>query len=328
MKLPTNYIVQNFYQFAGFPVFKKYTNTYNACCPSCREGKSWGKKKRLYYMVDDDFLYCQNCGHNWSPVNWVMEQSGKSYYEVLDDIKDYDSDEIIKIKEDIKPTVVVHSTLPEDSINLFDKQQLEYYKDNKVVKDALKLIKTRRLDVAVNKPRTLFISLKDFVHKNRLIIPFYDVDNQIQFYQTRSMYGETPKYLSKPGGDKTVFGIRNIDPDLEYLFIFEGPIDSMFVKNGLAVGGISLTERQEADLETYRLYKKIWVLDNQLDNKDVKNKVTQLVERGEQVFFWPKKYDRFKDLNEICVKCKLDKVKPQFFIKNSYSGIEALIKLN
>jgi len=327
MRLPREYIIQKFYEFAGSPTFKKYTNTYNACCPACREGKSWGKKKRLYYMVDDDYMFCQNCQRNWNPINWVMEMSGMEFVEVMRDSEEYDSTEIVEAKKEPVISKPSSGTLPDDSINLFDEQQVSYYKGNKVVDDALNLIKKRRLDTAINHPRGLFVSLKDFVHKNRLIIPFYDAENQIQFYQTRSMYGEDPKYLSKPGADKTVFGIRNIDPELDYLFIFEGPIDSMFVKNGVAMGSISLSDAQEDELEKYRLLERIWVLDNQLNNEDVKKKVTQLIERGEKVFFWPKKYKDFKDLNEICVKCKLDKVKPEFFINNAFSGMEALIKL-
>ena len=42
--------------------------------------------------------------------------------------------------------------------------------------------------------------------------------------------------------------------DLGYIFIFEGPIDSFFVKNGVAVGGISkgrscFTKRQDLQIQ-------------------------------------------------------------------------------
>ena len=57
--IPKSYIIQKFYQYAGYPRFNKVSNTYYGCCPICREGKSWGKKRRLYYVVDDNTLYCQ-----------------------------------------------------------------------------------------------------------------------------------------------------------------------------------------------------------------------------------------------------------------------------
>jgi len=330
MKLPEQYVVQKFYQYAGFPTFKKYSNVYNACCPSCREGKSWGKKKRLYYMIKDDYLYCQNCSRRWTPIDWIIEQSGMTLQEILKESKNYNTtkNNFKQTEENYKP---ISNTLPDDSINLFDKQQLIYYKENKVIQDALKLIKHRRLDTAINRPRALFISLKDFVHKNRLIIPFYDINNQIQYYQTREIYKkdeiDRPKYLSKQNAEKTLFGIRNIDKSLDKLLIFEGPIDSMFVKNSIAMGGIALSNHQEEELRKYNLFEKIWVLDNQLNNKDVKKRMQQLVDKGETVFFWPDKFKNYKDLNEICINYELDKVNPKFFIKNAYSGIKALIKL-
>ena len=48
--LPENYIIQKFYEYAGYVQYLKHNNTYNGCCPICHEGKSWGKKKRCFYM--------------------------------------------------------------------------------------------------------------------------------------------------------------------------------------------------------------------------------------------------------------------------------------
>ena len=329
MKLPSGYIISKFYQYVGFPTFKKISNTYNGCCPSCREGKSWGKKKRLYYIVKNDYFYCQNCCKSWSTANWIMEQTGLSYKELIEDVKKSDYN-INIVEEPIKPKKNTSvGTLPEDSINLFDKQQLEFYKNNQIIKDVLEFIKMRRLDTAINKPKNLFISLKDFVHKNRLCIPFYDINNKIKFYQTRTIYNnsEGPKYLSKLNSEKTVYGINNINTELEYLFITEGPIDASFIKNGLAVGGISLTELQKKELEPYYLYNKVWILDNQLDNKNVKNKMEELIQNNETVFIWPSELKQFKDINEVCQKFELDSISTNFILKNSFKGLEALVKI-
>ena len=73
------------------------------------------------------------------------------------------------------------STLPKDSINLLDINQIQYYEKNTVVRKGLDVISSRRLNTAVNKPASLWVSLSDFIHKNRLVIPFYNKDNKIQF---------------------------------------------------------------------------------------------------------------------------------------------------
>ena len=93
----------------------------------------------------------------------------------------------------------VVDSLPHDSINLFDTHQLQYYGDDEIVKKCSDVIKNRRLDVAINRPKNMWLSLSDYVHKNRLVLPFYDLDNNIIFYQSRTIIPseKLPKYLSK-----------------------------------------------------------------------------------------------------------------------------------
>jgi hypothetical protein len=329
--IPSEYIIAKFYELAGFPKFKRGSGNYNGCCPSCREGKSWGKKRRLFYLPEKDLICCHNCNINWNPINWIMEQSGLSFHQVMEESKEYDFANFEV--EDTKFVRPESDTLPEDSINLFDKQQLTFYADNQVVKDARAFIKKRRLDTAINRPDALYISLKDFIHKNRVVIPFYDYKGKIVWYQSRAIYKkdeiDRPKYMSKLNAERGVFGLNKINPQLDYLFIFEGPIDSMFVKNGLAMGGVVMSDLQHEQMNRFRLHQKIWVLDNEVkENKDVKYQVNKLLEHGERVFFWPRKYKGIKDINELCVKVGRDKIRPEFFIENSYSELEGLTKLS
>ena len=58
--IPQEYIVEKFYQYAGYPKYKKLTNVYERGCPVCRERKSWNKKRRLYYIVKEDHIFCHN----------------------------------------------------------------------------------------------------------------------------------------------------------------------------------------------------------------------------------------------------------------------------
>jgi hypothetical protein len=328
--LPSEYVIQKFYEYAGYPKFKRVSNTYNGCCPTCREGKSWGKKRRLFYIPKKDIIACHNCPKNWSPVNWIMEQSGRSFKEIMEESKKYNFS--ISELQDESFTRPETSDLPEDAINLFDEQQMNYYIDNKVVRDMLLLIKDRRLDTAINRPKALYVSLKDFIHKNRLVIPYYDYNGKILWYQSRAIYAkdqkEFPKYISKVNGDRTVFGLDKINAQLDHLFIFEGPIDSMFTKNGIAMGGISMSDLQESQMRRYKLYKKIWILDNQIkSNDEVRSQMTRLLENGERVFIWPEKYAGIKDINELCCKVRRDSIKSEFFIENSYVGSAGLARM-
>ena len=324
-KLPAELIEQYFYKYSS-NVTKKANGVLNGRCPTCHEGDSWNTKKRLYFIPEKYTITCHNCAKNWYPAQWIVMVSGVSYKDIATESLEYD----IYYGEDFDtPKKTNSQILPYDSINLFDPIQVKYYEDNVVVQDALAIIKKRRLDTAVNSV-PLYVSLKDFIHKNRICIPFYDTNNKISFFQTRAIYSEDAeiaKYLSKSGSDKTVFGLNKISYDLDYLFITEGPIDSMFIQNGISMAGLQISEKQMTLLNPYFLYKKIWVLDNQLDNKEVVDKYHSLINKGETVMIWPKSCKTFKDFNEMCVHYKLDKISTEFVIKNSFEGKAATLKL-
>lgn len=341
MLIPHEYILQKYYQYAGYPQFKKGSNTYVAGCPVCREGTSWGKKRRSIYIVDDNVICCHNCGWYSDAVKWVQEVSGMSFNEIINEAKNYDVLPLDVLSNDTTKKLQTKpvESLPFDCINLFDKHQIEFYKDNKVVCDALELMKKRKLDVAINKPDTLWVTYRDKVHKNRIVIPFYDEKKNIIFYQSRLIYDKDvkfyPKYLSKINGEKSLYNINKITPDIEFIFVFEGPIDSFFVKNGTAVAGIqenssnTFSSLQEHQLTSFKLYKRIWVLDSQWQDKASRTKTIKLLDQGETVFIWPETLGRkYKDINEYCIDQNKTEISPQFFIEHSAYGLKAKLLMS
>jgi hypothetical protein len=159
-----------------------------------------------------------------------------------------------------------------------------------------------------------------------LVIPFFDESNKVVCYQTRALtQNQFPKYLTK-FGEKELFGLSNIDSELPYVFIFEGPIDSMFVKNGLAMASLSPTERQLQQLNNLIGYEQIWVFDNDKNNQQTSRKILKYINEGKKIFIWPKEFMKFKDFNEVCCSLELDEIPWKFVVKNSAQGQEALIK--
>lgn len=342
MLLNENFIVSKFYQYAGYPKYNKTTKSYYGGCPTCREGKSWGKKRRLYYIVKKNLIFCHNCGLSMRPVKWIQTVSSMNYVEIMRENNQFISPEI-EYKQDIVEEVVPKidtkdDLLPSDSIDLSDTIQVNYYRDNKYINAALELIRTRNLENAINRPKTFWISLVDKVHKNRLVIPFYDENEKIVHYQTRTIIEDIksslPKYLSKQNNEKTLFGINNIDQSKKYIFITEGPLDACFIKNGIAVAGINegkgslFTQRQSKQLESFDHLQKIWILDNQRIDKASRRKSTFLLKHGEKVFLWPEELKKFKDINEVCIKHKLTEISEKFLLDNTYSGLKGNIVLS
>ena len=336
ISVPEQYVIDVLYENVYKISYNKYTKTYNGCCPICKEGGSWGKKKRFYYIPNKELAYCHNCGYSKKAIGFITEVTNKPLHFIINEIKEFDTEIVVHKKEEVIKKEIDKS-LPEDCINLTDISQIEYYKDNLAVKEALKIIKERRLDKGVNKPKTFYISLSDPVHKNRLILPFYNEVGEVIFYQSRGLLRKDlfakPKYLSKVNAERSLYGVQNIDSSLEQVFIFEGPIDSYFCKNGLATCGITenssrmFTSLQKDQMNKLNLFEKIYVLDNQWLDKAALSKSIILADNKEKVFIWPKELKTFKDFNEICVASNKDKIRPEFILKNTHSGLKAKLLL-
>ena len=338
MLLPDEYTIQKFHQLAGYVKKKHNGRIYEGGCPVCKEGKSWGRKRRLYYILGENHIYCHNCGWTGTPIAFIQEVEGVTYRQIIQEIEDYDILPDIIDQDKIVPQNIQSESLPSDSINLLDNIQIEYYSGDHIVSQVIDFTTQRNLFSACNRPNTLWVSLKDNIHRNRLILPFYDEHNNIEHYQSRAVLptdNKLPKYLSKVGSEKTLFNINNIDSELDYIFIFEGPIDSCFVRNGIAVAGIQersdllFTSKQKSQLLSYPFHQRVWVLDSQQQDKAASMKTEKLIDQGETVFIWPEEYGkRFKDFNDMAIGLNKNEIPYKFILKNSYTGLKARLMLN
>jgi hypothetical protein len=325
VSLPEDFVVTKFYQYVGNPTKNRYNNTYQGSCPMCREGSSWMKKKRFYFIPEKNLVFCHNCGYKKNPVNWISELCNITISSLLKEVQEYSPSFSSFVLEDTKPTKIVVDTLPKDCINLFDEAQIKFYRSNPFIVNALDFLRRRNLLNAANNPKAFYISLNDKFHKNRIIIPFYDENGKIVHYQSRSLDEQKdlrPRYISKLNSEKTIFNIDKIDLSFDTIFIFEGPFNSCFVKNGVAVGGIQensyqlYTKKQEEQISKFPFHKKVWVLDSHHKDTAAHNKIKKLLQLKEAVFIWPKKIgELYKDFNDICIGFDINEVSDKFIKK-------------
>ena len=332
MELTQEFLIEMMYVHCKRPIHKRYQNVFNAECPVCKEGKSAGRTRRLFYFPNKQYFFCHNCSKSWKPFEWVKEVSGLSVTKIIKKNNEKNKSEIInprKFKASHKENAALPTEipdLPENSIDLCDLTQVNFFKENQMLQTALECCKSRRLFSAVNRCKTFYISLEDKIHKNRLVLPFFNDANKVICYQTRALTGDQfPKYLTK-FGEKHVFGINNIIQEVPFVFIFEGPIDSMFVKNGVAIAALSPTECQIDELNNLLGYEQIYVFDNDKNNEQTAKKIEKTIRSGKRVFIWPKEFRRFKDINEVCCSLELDEISWKFIVKNSLKGSEAIVK--
>ena len=85
--LPREYIVAKFYEYGRSPIYNKFNNVYQCSCPVCRETL---KKKRCYYLPDNDNVYCHNCGWSSKPLKWIKRVADVSTTDIIEEVKDYE----------------------------------------------------------------------------------------------------------------------------------------------------------------------------------------------------------------------------------------------
>ena len=339
MTLPEDFVVIKFYEIGYRPIYNKFNSVYQCACPICREGKSLNKKRRCYYVPKNDNIFCHNCGWSSKPLKWIKEVTGASDAEIIGELKEFtpDIDSLVSTQDEAPK--IVTETLPRDSINLSDQLQCDFYRTNDIYRATLHIVEQRRLDTAVNRPDKLYLSLSDVVHKNRLVIPFVNENHDIEFYQTRTVLNRDnktkPKYLGRVGCEKTLFNINKVDSNHDKVYIFEGPLNAFFTKNSVAVAGItergkSFTVRQQQQLDgVLKFYDKVWILDSQWVDTASLIKSDVLLKQGESVFIWPEKFGkRFKDFNDIAIECKVDEIGWEFIEKNTFDGLEGIVRLS
>lgn len=347
--LPTDYITEMFYDLAYDVCHYTGNNTYNGGCPICHEGSSFGKKKRCWWLPDKGIIHCFNCGETWNPFNFIKAASGLSTADIAKQVQEgeygfinLDREETVNPvpKEVLALMDTTNGTLPEDSIDLTNEAQLKFYKDNSVVHKALKYLNSRRLFTAINRPDKYYVSLRDHTHKNRLVFPFNDINGKTIFYQSRAFganidgFREDVRYLGKAGAEKSIFNIDKVDDSIDEVFVFEGPIDACFVKNGVATAGISKGGKDFTNLQENQIsillfnHSIVWMLDNQWVDETARLKSESLLNRGESVFMWPEELKEYKDFNELCVKNSLDEVPLSVVRKYTYQGTKGLEILN
>jgi hypothetical protein len=120
-----------------------------------------------------------------------------------------------------------------------------------------------------------------------------------------------------------IFGLNNVDKN-QTIYVTEGPIDSLFLPNSVAVGN--------ANLKSVGDYlpkdKSVLVYDNEPRNKEVVREIKTAIEAGFHVVIWPKDISE-KDINDMVLKANMSAEEILNTInKNTFQGPKALLTFN
>ena len=294
-------------------------NLYNFRCPICGDSQKHKNKARGYfYQIKTNTNFkCHNCGASLSFNNFLKQVDSTLH-------KQYTME---KFKEGFTGRNFV-----------VDEPQLEFTKP--IFKKKINLPRASEIPVAKNylEKRNLDASQFYFAAKfkewtntqkhtfdtigrdeSRIIIPMYDTDKNLIGFQGRSLGPNSVKYITVMLQDEApkLFGLDKID-DTKPIYITEGPFDSTFLENSVAMCGSDL------DIGSFGWSSYIWVFDNEPRNREIIERINKTIDRGDQIVIWPSNILE-KDINDMILSGHNVK---SIVESNTYSSLQAKIKFN
>lgn len=160
----------------------------------------------------------------------------------------------------------------------------------------------------------------------RIIIPFISADHRLIAIQGRSLDTKNNKLryitIKAPGNFPKIFGLDKFDSKKPG-YAVEGPIDSLFLPNAIAVAGSNIH-----DVVKYVGNNITQISDNEPRNKAIVRGLHDALKNGIRIFIWPQSMKGIKDINDaILAGYSITKL-VDIIEKNTFSGLEANLALS
>lgn len=292
---------------------------YNFRCPICGDSQKHKNKARGYiYVVKNNTNFkCHNCGASLSLNNFIKKIDGTLHKQyTLEKFKEGHTGRGFVVEEPEfkfkKPVFRKKLDLPKASENAAAREYLEKRKLNPD-----KFYFANNFKRWVNTKKQTFDTIgRD---ESRIIIPMYDRDKNLIGFQGRSLVPNSVKYITVMLEDEApkIYGLDSIDEKLS-VYVVEGPFDSTFVNNSVALCG------SDGDLGYLEGSDTILVYDNEPRNREIVGRIERCIERNQKVVIWPTNIIE-KDINDM-VLAGHDVM--SMLKLNTYSGLEAKLKFN
>ena len=312
---------------------------WNFSCPFCGDSQKNLSKARGYVFQRGTNLFyrCHNCGVSTNVGNLIKHMDNALHKEFI--LERYKSGETNNTRS---ANTVLNIQPPRfDKLSkqkIFEHSEwvdklpsghfcLEYCNRRNIPKEALsKLLFTQH-----------YKKFMDAIYPNhghddmyddaRLVIPFYDENNELIAMSGRALENSSEKlrYVTirtNESDKKLVYGMDRIDKN-QTVKIVEGPIDSLFLKNAIASGDANL----KLCAEEVGLDNVILIFDNEPRNKEVCKLILKAINLHYNVVIWPAT-TKGKDINEMVLSGKSVGEIESIISSNTFRDIEATLKFN
>ena len=302
---------------------------WNFRCPICNDSKKSKIKARAYiYRQKSNLSFiCHNCGHSCSFSNFLKTLDHTLFQEYQ--MERYKNESTRNVKEPdftlVKTKPIFNKSLSIPTIeSLSDSHTAKKYVKNRLISpefwnvlyyadDFKKFIQNTFIDYNINR-------LID--NDTRLVIPFYDRDNNLLGVQGRALDQSKIRYITiKKEEAKKIYGLNRIDLTKQ-IYVVEGPIDSLFLNNAVATMDANLTS--VSDILPSNI---VLIFDNEKRNKEIVNNMERAIKRNFQVCIWPDSIEQ-KDINDMIKSGLTIQNIHDIIQKNTFVDLKAQLQFN
>lgn len=315
-------------QLEGFTKKKDYL--YNFRCPVCGDSKKKSKKRGYVFRKTSGlFFMCHNCGHSTTLGNLIKIVSPSLHKEyVMDAYKDSNYGGTKVSKKEITKTF----DIPKPKF----KKKSEYEKNTIASLDdehpAKKYIVNRNIPTKFLNDMFYVEDFKEYVDsilpnnkyklfKNdpRIVIPFRSKSGILIAVQGRAVGDSDLRYVTiKIREDlPKIYGMDRVDIS-KRLYVVEGPFDSMFLDNTVAMAG--------ADMSGELRKNTVFIFDNEKRNHEITKRMSKVLDRGYHLCIWPENLKE-KDINDMILSGKSSRDIEKIIDDNLYTGLSGKFKL-
>mgnify|MGYP001032225729 FL=1 len=315
---------------------KSYTPYRANCrCPICGDSQKSKIKARGWLLQREAniLFYCHNCHASLGMANFLKEVDMALYnsYTMDRGLEKYES----RPKKDIKPLdKLVHKQpffnkkgspllkLKKISSLNFSHKAKKYIEKRQIpVSKHYKLYYTDNFNAWVN---SLIPGKMPNLKEERIVLPFIDPKNKVFGFQGRALDDSSLRYITIMLDESMpkLFGLNDVDFDDTY-YVVEGPIDSLFIDNCIAMAGADGNASGLKNAEN-----AVFIFDNEPRNKQIVERMEKCIEDGYKVFIWPD-YIVDKDVNDVVLSLGITSKELKSMIdKHTYSGLSGKLQIS
>lgn len=309
---------------------------YNFRCNICGDSDKNKRKARGYFYRQPNANYmsmkCHNCGESMKLSTYLKKYFPTQYSTyIMEKFEERNKprrqslpkmDFRVDEKKFRKDRTLLDMMLPSLDTLPFDHEAVEYCRKRKIPEKAYERL--YYID-DVSKLGQLSQKYKDRIKgkEPRLLIPFYNENGRLEGVTCRALRDEALRYITIKISEapSMVFGAELVDKS-KTVYVTEGPLDSLFLPNAIAVGSTSLDRVKNLNMNKDSF---VFILDNQPRNKEVCKQYKLFLKNGYKLMIWPS-HEEVKDINNLAMEGCAD-IK-SFVDENTYAGLTGLVKFN